>query len=128
MNEPVVFRLSQQRGPVVEQTIRRSERDWPLTLDDCQAALSRLLPQLKMGRAEYRDYCRWVSLTRTEMSRLYEAHRQSSRERQQWDLPALVGLRCKLELVTMRLYCAPWLPARIAAPMVNIAQFSRLTA
>lgn len=128
MNEPVVFRLSQQRGPVVQRTIRRSERDWPVTLDDCQAALSRLLPQLKLGRAEYRDYCRWVSLTRTEMSRMYEAHRESCRASQQWDVPALLGLRFRMELVTMRLYCAPWLPARVAAPMVSLGQFRHLTA
>lgn len=128
MNEPVVFRLSQQKGPVVERTIRRSERDWPVTLEDCQAALSRLLGQLKLGRAEYRDYRRWVVLTRTEMTRLYEVHRMQCREQQQWDLPALLSLRCKLELVTVRLYCAPWLPARIGVPVASFGQFSRLSA
>lgn len=127
-NQPTVFRLSQQAGPVAEQALRRSERDWPLTLDDCQTALIRLLSQLKSDRAGYQDYWRWVGYTRTEMARLYETQRQSCRARQDWDLAALLGLRCRLELITLRLYCAPWLPAQVESTALSLSQFSRLTA
>lgn len=127
-NQPTVFRLCQQAGPVAEQALRRSERDWPLTLDDCQAALIRLLSQLKSDRTGYKDYWRWVAYTRTEMARLYETQHQSCRARQDWDLAALLGLRCRLELITLRLYCAPWLPAQVESTALSLSQFSRLTA
>ena len=113
--QPTVFRLSQQAGPVAEQALRRSERDWPLTLDDCQTALIRLLSQLKSDRAGYQDYWRWVSYTRTEMARLYETQRQSCQTRRDWDLAALLGLRYRLELITIRLYCAPVLFPKTSA-------------
>ena len=126
--QPTVFRLSQQAGPVAEQALRRSERDWPLTLDDCQTALIRLLSQLKSDRAGYQDYWRWVGYTRTEMARLYETQRQSCRTRRDWDLAALLRLRYRLELITIRLYCAPWLPAQMESPALSLSRFSRLTA
>ena len=127
-NQPTVFRLSQKAGPVVEQVLRRSERDWPLTLDDCQAALTRLLPPLRLNRAGYGDYWRWVGRTRTEMTRLYAAQLQSCRARQDWDLAALVRLRWCLESVTVRLYCAPWLSGRAESPVLGLSQFNRLSA
>ena len=128
VSEPTVFRLEQQRGPVVESSLRRSERDWPLTLEDCQAALSRLLPQVKSAQTSAEEYWRWVSRTRTEMCRLFESHRQSSRARQEWDLPGLLRLRCRVELITLRLYCAPWMPNGVQVPALSLSLFSRLTA
>ena len=50
ISAPMVFRLDQQRGLVVEQLLPRSEREWPVTLNDCQATLLRLLPRLKFNR------------------------------------------------------------------------------
>ena len=128
VSEPTVFRLEQKRGPVVEFSLRRSERDWPLTLDDCQAALTRLLPQVKSAPTNPEEYWRWVRRTRTEMCRLFESHMRSSRARREWDLPGLLRLRCRVELITLRLYCAPWLPNGVHSPVLNVAQFSRLTA
>ena len=125
---PTVYSLHQQRGPVVEFSLRRSERDWPLTLDDCQHALLRLLPQVKSARIDRQEYWNWVDRTRTEMRRRFESHRQSCRARQDWDLHGLFRLRCRLELITLRLYCAPWMPERVAAPTLSLNHFSRLTA
>ena len=127
-NQPIVFRLSQQAGPVAERELRRSERDWPVTLDDCQAALIRLLPQLRSNRAGYGDYWRWVGYTRTEMTRLYAAQFQNCRARQSWDLAALLRLRWCLESVTVRLYCAPWLSGKADSPVLGLSQFNRLSA
>ena len=126
--EPIVFRLDQQRGLVIEKSLPNSERDWPLTLEDCQATLLRLLPRLKVNRGGYLDYWRWVSLTRGEMARLYDGHLQSCRVRQQWHAAALFKLRVRLEVITLRLYCAPWLPGKSEAPVLGLSQFSRLTA
>ena len=128
MNQPIVFRLDQKCGPVVERSLPRSERDWPLTLDDCQTMLIRILPRLKSERAGYREYWNWVGRTRIEMGRLYETHRRNCRLQQDWDLKGLWRLRLSLELLTIRLYCAPWLPARAVSPILAISQFSRLTA
>lgn len=125
---PTVYRLCQQRGPVAEHALRGAERDWPLTLDDCQAMLIRLLPQLKVERTGYWDYWRWVTRTRAEMARIFESHRQRSRARQDWDATALLRLRVRLEFVALRLYCAPLLPGPVAVPLTSLNQFSRLTA
>ena len=125
-DQPIVFRLNQRQGLIVEKSLPDSAPQWPLTLPDCQAMLLRLLPQLKLERAGYQDYWRWVLVTRTEMSRLYEGHRASCRLRREWDLRALWGLRIRLEVITLRLYCAPWLPGE--APVLGLSQFSRLTA
>jgi hypothetical protein len=113
MNQPIVFRLDQKCGPVVERSLPRSVR---------------LLPRLKSDQAGYREYWSWVGRTRVEMGRLYETHRQNCRLQQDWDLKALWRLRLTLELLTIRLYCAPWLPARAVSPVLAISQFSRLTA
>lgn len=125
---PTVYRLCQNRGPIAERSLRRSEHDWPITLDDCQSALISLLSRMKLDADSYPDYWIWVSRTRTEMSRLYELHRESCRQRQQWDLPGLLRLRCRLEIVTLRLYCAPWFPSGRQLPALSLQQFTRLTA
>ncbi|MBY0508232.1 MAG: hypothetical protein K2X03_30235 [Bryobacteraceae bacterium] len=83
----------------------------------------RLLPQVRRDRAVYQDYCRWVTLTRTEMRRMFEAHRASCQARRQWDLAGLLRLRCLVELVAFRLYCAPWLKGSLTA----VQEFGRLT-
>ena len=126
--EPTVYRLNQQSGPVAVQALRRSERDWPLTLEDCQRELVQGLSRLRSHRGSRREYWHWVGLTRTEMLRLFEDHRMNCRERQSWDLPALVRLRCRLELVTLRLCFAPWSPKRAESSVVNLDQFIHLTA
>ena len=122
---PNVYRLHQQRGPVPQATLRRPTTAWPLTLNDCEAALIRLLPEVKLDRRIAPTYWKWVARTRAEMARIYESHRQECRARQEWDLTGLLRLRCRVELVTLRLFCAPWLPGASRLPSLGLARFNR---
>ncbi len=126
--EPTVFRLDQKRGPVVERALYGSEREWPLTLTDCQTALLGLLPKVSDRRVGYADYWRWVGRTHNQMKLLYSGHVETCRARQSWQLGSLLRLRWRLEMVTLRLLVAPWLPSRAEAAVVGLQQFSRLTA
>jgi hypothetical protein len=128
LNEPVVYRLDQRCGPVLERMVKQTDGDWSFTLADCQTMLTRLLPRLRSDRAGYWNYWQWVGRTRAEMSRIYHAHREECQLRRNWDLAALLRLRWRLELVTLRLYCAPLMPGGAKSPLLGLDQFSRLTA